>query len=85
MLIESDQKCLYNKNSNRVGYPQLSAVIECADAAHGLGHMYCRWWMHMSGDVAKGFGGGADFVMRVCLLDMMKEMAKLLKSMEKNI
>ena len=47
-----------------VGYPQLSAVIECADAAHGLGaHMIADGGCTCPGDVAKGFGGGADFVM----------------------
>jgi GMP reductase len=47
-----------------VGYPQLSAVIECADAAHGLGgHICADGGCSTPGDVAKAFGGGADFVM----------------------
>ena len=47
-----------------VGYPQLSAVIECADAAHGLGaHIIADGGCTCPGDVSKGFGGGADFVM----------------------
>lgn len=47
-----------------VGYPQLSAVIECADAAHGLGgHIMADGGCVCPGDVAKAFGGGADFVM----------------------
>ena len=47
-----------------VGYPQLSAVIECADAAHGLGaHIIADGGCTCAGDVAKGFGAGADFVM----------------------
>jgi len=47
-----------------VGYPQLSAVIECADAAHGLGGRIISDGGCVSpGDVAKAFGGGADFVM----------------------
>lgn len=47
-----------------VGYPQLSAVIECADAAHGLGGMIVSdGGCTTPGDVAKAFGGGADFVM----------------------
>jgi len=47
-----------------VGYPQLSAVIECADAAHGLGgHIIADGGCTNSGDVAKAFGGGSDFVM----------------------
>jgi len=47
-----------------VGYPQLSAIIECADAAHGLGgHIIADGGCRESGDVAKAFAGGADFVM----------------------
>ncbi len=47
-----------------VGYPQLSAVIECADAAHGLGaHIIADGGCTCPGDVSKAFGGGADFVM----------------------
>ena len=47
-----------------VGYPQLSAVIECADAAHGLGgHIIADGGCTCPGDVAKAFAGGADFVM----------------------
>lgn len=47
-----------------VGYPQLSAVIECADAAHGVGGLICSdGGCTVPGDVAKAFGGGADFVM----------------------
>ena len=47
-----------------VGYPQLSAVIECADAAHGLGGFVCAdGGITCPGDAAKAFGGGADFIM----------------------
>ena len=61
-----------------VGYPQLSAVLECADAAHGLGgHIISDGGCTCPGDVAKvchchivyivivakAFGAGADFVM----------------------
>jgi GMP reductase len=47
-----------------VGYPQLSAVIECADAAHGLNGLICAdGGCNVPGDIAKAFGGGADFVM----------------------
>lgn len=47
-----------------IGYPQLSAVIECADAAHGLkGHICSDGGLKVEGDFAKAFGGGADFVM----------------------
>lgn len=47
-----------------VGMPQLSAVIECADAAHGLGgHIISDGGCSVSGDIVKAFAGGADFVM----------------------
>jgi GMP reductase len=47
-----------------VGYPQLSATIECADAAHGLGGLICAdGGCTVPGDISKAFGGGADFVM----------------------
>ncbi len=47
-----------------VGYPQLSAVIECADAAHGIGTRICAdGGCQVPGDVAKAFGAGGDFVM----------------------
>ena len=47
-----------------VGYPQLSAVMECADAAHGLNaFIMADGGCTSPGDVAKAFGGGADFVM----------------------
>ena len=47
-----------------VGYPQLSAIIECADAAHGLGgQIISDGGCVNPGDVAKAFGAGADFVM----------------------
>ena len=44
--------------------PQLSAVMECADAAHGLGgHIIADGGCSTPGDVVKAFAGGADFVM----------------------
>ena len=47
-----------------IGYPQLSAVIECADAAHGLAaHIIADGGCVNSGDIVKAFAGGADFVM----------------------
>ncbi len=47
-----------------VGYPQLSAVAECADAAHGLGgFIMADGGCTCPGDTAKAFGAGADFVM----------------------
>lgn len=47
-----------------VGYPQLSAAIECADAAHGLGgHICADGGITVPGDLAKSFGAGSDFTM----------------------
>jgi GMP reductase len=47
-----------------VGYPQLSAIIECADAAHGLrGHVCADGGCRTPSDVVKAFAAGADFVM----------------------
>lgn len=47
-----------------VGMPQVSAIIECADAAHGVGgHIIADGGITSPGDMAKAFGAGADFVM----------------------
>lgn len=47
-----------------VGYPQLSAIIECADAAHGLrGHVCADGGCRTPGDVVKALAAGADFIM----------------------
>ena len=52
------------RNKTGVGYPQLSAVIECADAAHGLKGLVCSdGGCTVPGDISKAFAGGADFVM----------------------
>jgi GMP reductase len=56
--------CCTTRIQTGVGAPQLSAVIECADAAHGLGgHIISDGGCTCPGDVAKAFGAGADFVM----------------------
>lgn len=47
-----------------VGVPQLSAVLECSDAAHGLGGLIIAdGGITCPGDVSKALGGCADFVM----------------------
>lgn len=47
-----------------VGYPQLSCIMECADAAHGLNGLVCAdGGIKSSGDVVKAFAAGADFIM----------------------
>lgn len=61
--IGSGSVCITRKKTG-VGYPQLSAIIECADAAHGLrGHVCADGGCTVPGDVAKAFAAGADFVM----------------------
>jgi len=62
-IIVHNSVCTTRKMTG-VGYPQLSAIIECADAAHGLGGHICGDGGCTSpGDIAKAFAGGADFVM----------------------
>ncbi|MDP8174897.1 GMP reductase [Phocoenobacter skyensis] len=57
-----------------IGVPQLSATIECADAAHGLGGLVCTDGGCVNvGDISKAFGGGADFVMLGGMLSAHKE------------
>jgi len=69
-----------------VGYPQLSAIIECADAAHGLGaHVCADGGCKTSGDVAKAFGAGADFVMIGGMFAGHKESGGMLYSGSRNI
>ena len=47
-----------------VGVPQFSAIIECADAANGVGgHIMADGGCTAPGDIAKGLGAGAHFVM----------------------
>lgn len=61
--IGSGSVCTTRKLTG-VGFPQLSATIECADAAHGVGGMICSdGGITCPGDIAKAFGAGADFVM----------------------
>jgi len=63
LVLDQDQYAPQEKKTG-VGYPQLSAVLECADAAHGLGgHIISDGGCSMPGDFSKAFGGGADFVM----------------------
>ena len=70
-----------------VGYPQISATIECADAAHGLGGLICAdGGCRTSGDVAKAFAAGADFVMLGGMLAGHKEAldAEEVKQLDRN-
>lgn len=61
--IGSGSACT-TRSKTGVGYPQLSAIVECADAAHGMGgHVMSDGGCKEVGDIAKAFGAGADFVM----------------------
>ena len=66
--IGSGSACTTRKMTG-VGYPQLSAVIECADATHGIsnnqgvGHIIADGGQQYTSDIAKAFCGGADFNM----------------------
>ncbi len=61
--IGSGSACT-TRSKTGVGYPQLSAIIECADAAHGMGgYVMSDGGCKEVGDIAKAFGAGADFVM----------------------
>jgi GMP reductase len=61
--IGSGASCLTRKITG-VGYPQLSACIETAEAAHGAGgHICSDGGIQVPGDIAKAYGAGADFVM----------------------
>lgn len=56
--------CCTTRKQTGIGMPQLSAVMECADTAHGLdAHIISDGGLQVVGDFAKAYGGGADFVM----------------------
>jgi GMP reductase len=56
--------CCTTRKQTGIGMPQLSAVIECADTAHGLdAHIISDGGLQVVGDFCKAYGGGADFVM----------------------
>ena len=62
-IIVHNSGCL-TRHQTHIGIPQLSAVIECADAAHGVGGLICSdGGIRQPGHVAAAIGGGADFVM----------------------
>ena len=47
-----------------VGVPQFSAIVDCSDAANGVGgHIMADGGCVYPGDIAKAFGGGAHMVM----------------------
>lgn len=56
--------CCTTRKQTGIGMPQFSAVIECADTAHGLdAHIISDGGLQVVGDFSKAYGAGADFVM----------------------
>jgi len=62
-IIVHNSGCL-TRHQTHIGMPQLSCILECADAAHGVGGLVCSdGGIRQPGHVAAAIGGGADFVM----------------------
>ena len=56
--------CCLTRLKTGIGYPQLSAVIECYEHIHSEhGHIVSDGGISSAADVCKAFGGGASFVM----------------------
>ncbi len=56
--------CCTTRKQTGIGMPQLSAVMECSDAAHGVdAHIISDGGIQVIGDFSKAYGAGADFVM----------------------
>jgi len=76
--------CCTTRKQTGIGMPQLSAVIECADTAHGLdAHIISDGGLQVVGDFSKAYGGGADFVMSGSMFAGHKESGGNLVSDEK--
>lgn len=61
--IGGGSNCLTRKQTG-VGRPQFSTIVECAEAAHQVGGMFCSdGGITCPGDIGKAFGAGADFIM----------------------
>jgi GMP reductase len=56
--------CCTTRKQTGVGMPQLSAVIECSNTAHGIdAHIISDGGLQVIGDFSKAYAGGADFTM----------------------
>ena len=85
--VGSGSTCI-TRTQTGVGMPQLSCIIECADAAHGVnGKVVSDGGCVVPGDISKAFGANADFVMLGGMLaghtegggDLIEEEGKLYK------
>jgi GMP reductase len=56
--------CCTTRKQTGIGMPQLSAVMECSDTAHGIdAHIISDGGIQVIGDFSKAYAAGADFVM----------------------
>jgi GMP reductase len=66
--------CCTTRKQTGIGMPQLSAVIECSDTAHGIdAHIISDGGLQVIGDFPKAYAGGADFVMSGSMFAAHKE------------
>ena len=66
--------CCTTRKQTGIGYPQLSAVMECSDTAHGINaHIISDGGMQVIGDFSKAYAGGADFIMSGSMFAAHKE------------
>jgi GMP reductase len=76
--------CCTTRKQTGIGMPQLSAVIECADTAHGVdAHIISDGGLQVIGDFSKAYAGGSDFVMSGSMFAGHKESGGELVSDEK--
>jgi GMP reductase len=66
--------CCTTRKQTGIGMPQLSAVIECSDTAHGIdAHIISDGGLQVIGDFSKAYAAGADFVMSGSMFAAHKE------------
>jgi GMP reductase len=66
--------CCTTRKQTGIGMPQLSAVIECSDTAHGIdAHIISDGGIQINADFSKAYAGGADFVMSGSMFAAHKE------------
>ena len=71
--------CCTTRKQTGIGHPQLSAVMECSDTAHGIdAHIISDGGMQVIGDFSKAYAGGADFVMSGSMFAAHEESSGLL-------
>jgi len=78
--------CCTTRKQTGIGMPQLSAIIECSDTAHGIdAHIISDGGLQVIGDFSKAFAAGADFVMSGSMFAAHKESGgKLVEEVDTN-